>query len=556
VATVEILSGPRSGEHFTLSAEHTLLGRDPLCAVVLPSHGVSRQHARIVRTVDGYAIEDVGSVNGTFVNHLRIRERQVLFDQDRIHLYDVKLAFHDEARPRNRTSDDAVTPQPGAPVFAIQPPAPPIVHAFDVAAELESVLGSKAQMRAVLGITRELGGTLDFDLMLPKLLEGLFAVFPQAQTGHVLLADPASGVLTPKAIKQGRAGELVVSDTFRPINQGLVHRVMHEGQALLISNQGSTANESVLGGGALSMICAPLIGPSHCPLGVLYLESEDPRRPFSTDDLELLTSAGVAAGQMVEHAHEHAAALRLARRERDLDAARQMQLNLLPQQRPQVAGYRFFDYYQAADGVGGDYFGYIPLDDGRLMIAVGDVAGKGIPAALLMARLSAEVRYCLATSPTPADAMCRLNAALPLQETRFITFVLCVLDPITHELTVVIAGHMPPLWRKAIGRTVTEVGEPMAGPPLGADLATIYRQQTIRLAPGDMVLLYTDGISEARGPRREQGFYGVARIRRSLASGPNNPAAMGEALICDVEQFARGSAAGDDICLVCFMREA
>ena len=160
------------------------------------------------------------------------------------------------------------------------------------------------------------------------------------------------------------------------------------------------------------------------------------------------------------------ASLRLDRRERELATAREVQLHFLPQAAPEMPGYRFFEYYQAADDVGGDYFGYIPLNDGRLAIAMGDVSGKGVSAALFMARLCSEVRFSVATSNSPEEAMQRLNRELsdPLLDDRFVTFQLAVLDPQQHTLTIVSAGHMPPILRSGRTGAVEYVGQMRQGP--------------------------------------------------------------------------------------------
>src|SRR5690606_29949172 len=128
--------------------------------------------------------------------------------------------------------------------------------------------------------------------------------------------------------------------------------------------------------------------------------------------------------------------------ERDLDFATQVQLGFLPKERPKVLGYVFADYYEAALRVGGDYFDYISMPEGRLAIALGDVAGKGMPAALLMARLYSSARFQLFTAENPAEALQGLNKDIAGSGLghRFITFVLMVLDPPTGRVTVVNAG--------------------------------------------------------------------------------------------------------------------
>jgi serine phosphatase RsbU (regulator of sigma subunit) len=255
----------------------------------------------------------------------------------------------------------------------------------------------------------------------------------------------------------------------------------------------------------------------------------------------------------VEFARLHQATLLSDRRERDLATAREVQLHFLPRSRPVVPGYRFFDYYEAAEDVGGDYFGYIPLADGRLAIALGDVSGKGVPAALLMARLCSEVRYCLAISASLVEAIERLNRELAgaTLNDRFVTFLLCVLDPVQNTLEIVNAGHVPPLRRRA--GTVTKLGIAEAGPPLGYDPCQSYTAFSTPIEEVDTLILYTDGISEARSPA--DTIYGTQRICRIVADGPSDVEALAQKILDSVERFVAGRAQSDDVCLLAFGRE-
>ncbi len=170
-----------------------------------------------------------------------------------------------------------------------------------------------------------------------------------------------------------------------------------------------------------------------------------------------------------------------------------------------------------------------------------------------MAHFSSEVRYCLATSATPAAAVEQLNQdlALELQNYHFVTFALCVLDPNSHRLTLVNAGHLPPLRRR--GTQVEELGNGQGGLPLGCDLNRGYDQVEIPMDPGDTVVLYTDGISEAMNSAGD--VYGSKRIRAVIAQAPAGVEQVGQTLLDDVRHFVRGRLQSDDICLVCIARD-
>jgi serine phosphatase RsbU (regulator of sigma subunit) len=395
---------------------------------------------------------------------------------------------------------------------------------------------------------------LALDDLLDQILDGLFELFPQADRGYVLLADEAEGHLTARAMKH-RSGDDGLA-TMGPVSRKVAARAMNDCQAILSTDGPRCGHfdlaDSVVRPPSRSMLCAPLTGPSGRPRGVIHIDTQG-SRPFTREDLELLLSVATVAGLAVEYAHEHQARLELSRRDRDLALAKKVQRQFLQQQRPEIDGYRFHDYYRAADEIGGDYFGYVPLPDGRLALAIGDVAGKGIAAALLMARLCSDARYCLASSATPAEAMTWLNRELldGVFENRFVTFLLAVLDPRSHTLTLVNAGHLPPLLRRASGGQVERLSAE-SGQPLGFNSEACYSQFEVRLEPGDLLLLRTDGIDEARNTADQ--VYGATRLESLLASGPADIEEFAGSLLGDLRRFLAGQPQADDLCLLCLSR--
>src|SRR5262249_18389493 len=201
------------------------------------------------------------------------------------------------------------------------------------------------------------------------------------------------------------------------------------------------------------------------------------------EDLDVLLCCCGEAARAVELA-------RLHEERRDLEAATRIQQSFLPAERPKLPGLRFFDCYLPARHVGGDYYDYVSLPGERLAGALGDVAGKGVSAALLMARLSAEARFCLATAPTVPDAVRQLNKALArgFGDDRFVSFVVLVLDLRRNTMTLVNAGHLPPLRRRAGQPEVEAVGEEVIGLPL-AGIDRPYEQAGVPLERGDTLAL-------------------------------------------------------------------
>jgi serine phosphatase RsbU (regulator of sigma subunit) len=285
----------------------------------------------------------------------------------------------------------------------------------------------------------------------------------------------------------------------------------------------------------------------------MQLSTRNIRAEFTADDLELLSSIAAQVSLAIENAALHEELLTQRDMQRDLEFATQIQLGFLPSERPKVDGYEFYDYYEAAMRVGGDYFDYIVLPDGRVAIALGDVAGKGVPAALLMARLFSSARFHLLTQPHLGKAIAGLNEEIASSGLghRFITFVATIIDPQTHSITIVNAGHLPPILRLANG-DVTPVGQNESGMPLGVSPKQTFHETKLQLDAGSSLLLYTDGITEAMNAKNE--IYGRVRLEGYLNTASDGTKDQVKGLVADVEEFCDGQPQRDDICLVCLKR--
>jgi serine phosphatase RsbU (regulator of sigma subunit) len=254
----------------------------------------------------------------------------------------------------------------------------------------------------------------------------------------------------------------------------------------------------------------------------------------------------------------HAETVNRERLRRDLELAHRVQLSFLPTHLPEVAGYEFYAHYEPANEVGGDYYGFIPMREGRMAFAVGDVAGKGVAAALLMSKLSSDTRFALLTEPDLSKATARLNELLyeftsPMD--RFVTFGGAILDPVTHNVRLVNAGHMPPLvYRKGSG-TLVEVAKDTAGPPLGIMDGMAFETCEVSLSPGDSLLLYSDGVPDSMSVR-ETPFTQKGIEQAVRDAGTASARAIGERITRAVQQHAAGRPAGphDDVTLVCVGR--
>jgi len=561
MAVLRALRGLRVGQLFPLEGKSVVLGRHPDCDIVLESAAVSRQHVRILDLDGNYYIEDLGSRNGTFLNGRAVAEREPLSDNDEVGVCDLTFVFH-QTPPEPEESAEATRPG-GAEATAMmvdgQPtPSSTVMSKVDVSSGssgLKLEVNTEAKLKALIEIGQNLGKALGLNEVLPNLLDSLFKIFVLADRGFVVLKAPGTGRLVPKAVRYRRHQD---GETIR-ISRTIVNDVMTSKEAILSADAATDSRfdmaESIVDFHIRSMMCAPLIDREGNALGVIQIDTLDQRSRFSQEDLDVLASVACQAAFAVENAQLHEAALRQQALERELALAHQVQRGILPARQPEIADYDFFEFYEAASQLGGDYYDYVELPEGRLAVVVADVSGKGVAASLLMAKLSAETRFCLAIEPEPREAISRLNRIFCGSgwEDRFVTLVLAVLDPALHEVTIVNAGHLPPLLRR--GPDVVEpVAEAETRLPLGVEAGIVYEQATMPLSPGECLTLYTDGITEAMNRAGE--LYGRARLLDRLRGEADKVAGIGQGILDDVKQFVGARPQSDDMCLACFGRAA
>ncbi len=411
----------------------------------------------------------------------------------------------------------------------------------------------EAKLKALLEIQGALGRALSLDDVLPVVLDSLFKIFPRADRGFIIQKD-SEGRIIPAWIKQRRADS---EDAVR-ISRTIVNQVMDSKQAILSADAANDVrfemSQSIADFRIRSMMCAPLLDSNGNVLGVLQIDTLDQRQRFQEEDLDLLAGVAVQAGIAIDNAQLHELALKQQGVERDLELAREVLVSFLPKRPPQLDGYQFFDFYQPAAQVGGDYYDYISLPQGKMAIVVADAVGRGVAASLMVAKIAAELRLHLASEPSVDVAMSKLNKSLcDLNLNRFVTMVLIVLDAKTHELSIVNAGHMAPIHCQEDG-SLEEPGESVSGLPLGIEGSVEYAVHQMSLAAGESITMYTDGINECCNQADE--LYGIERLRNYVAANKQTaPKELGLGIMEDVHKHQGDAIQCDDMCMVLFRRE-
>jgi serine phosphatase RsbU (regulator of sigma subunit) len=546
-------SGALEGQRIELSDGETRIGRE-WGEVLIPDVRVSRLHARITREDDSFYIADLDSRNKTYVNGRRVDLPVKLRDGARINIGRVcdllfRSARSDADREPEVVLDDDASVES---TYAMSP-----VTLGSDANAVPFATSPEARLAAIIEISRHLGLTLALEAVLPRVLQGLFNNFTQADRGFIVLKLADGQLDTRWKLVRGPQGE----HDYR-ISRRIVQRVMDTKQALLLTDAGQLpdTSDSVASAHIRSVICAPLVDSAGEALGVLQLDTRDRRKAFRPDDLDVLASVAVHTSIAVQNASFHERTMQQEKHDLelrlDLELANAVQRAMLPQTRPELAGYNFFDHYSPMKLVGGDYYDYVHLPDGRLAVIVADIDGHGIAAAMMMAKLSSEAKFCLVAENSPADAMRQLNERIcAMNIGRFFTALMVVLNPASHEVTILNAGHWPPIWRRGDG-TITEPGGERAGMMIGICSGQTYEPTTIQLGPGEALTMYTDGIIDAMTPGDgpEKQFFTRERIYQHVRIAAGDLKQIGKTLIQDVEQFIGSGPQTDDMCLVCLGR--
>jgi hypothetical protein len=481
---------------------------------------------------------DLDSQNGTYLNEKKLAAYTpvLLTDGCRIRIVDIELVFRDPAVGLS------VAPEDNSTVLGSIDDLSSHQLAGRVARPAEA-------LRAILDVNRALGAGHELNDILGRVLDGLMAVFPRARRGFILTTEP-DGSFPVRAVRH-RDG------TGEPptLSRTIARKVLTDCEAVLISDATVDPGYKDLPSVSATLrtaLCVPLPGHDG-PVGMAQFDSRNDRDGFTAADLDLLAALAVPIGVAVEN---H----RLLKVRASWAAAGRIQLALLPRHRPVVPGYTFWECYRPAQEVGGDLYDYIAVEpaggaaDGRWAVTVGDVSGKGIPAALVMAETCPEIRHLVRAGLSAPDVLARVSRRLVENGTEgFVTLVLTEIDPRSHSLTVASAGHMAPLVRRA-GGALEEVGGAEAGLPLGAEPNASYRSMSTNLGAGDVAVLYSDGVTDALD--RQSRRFGSARLRQALAEAPPGAVAAGEAIMSAVRDHAAGREQFDDITLVCFGRDA
>lgn len=542
---------PAEGASFDhpLRGDSLVVGRAMDADLTLSDPFLSRRHSRFFRTGAELFVEDLGSRNGTIVNGAAIQQATAVRPGDTVKisntLIQVLAAAASPPKPPEPEDDflDGTVFRRASDLLDRQS-APAAASAADLRRYAD-------RLKLLNEVHQALGRSLTLEGLLELILDRAFDHL-HPDRGAILLKERDGGY-RPAANRSSLGGpESMV------FSRSLVREVGEKGMAALVfdvrSDERFSAAQSMLISGIRSLVAAPLLDPQGS-LGLIVLESRAGVRQFSEEDLELLVSLAAVAAL---HLRNLALALEAAERRRleeELALARRIQMALLPDRLPEVPGWELYGGNIPSRGVSGDYYEVVTRGEGReCVLMVADVAGKGMAASLLTVSLQA-----LSAGPVedglPPDEICARLSRQIYRRTppeKYATAFLGILETATGRLRYTNAGHNPPLVLRASGAT-EELGS--TGVPLGLLPQAPYRAGEVTLEPGDLLVLYTDGIAEANDP--EGNEYGLERLREACLKAKGEACeSLARILGQDLEDFARGVPFADDRTLVLARRLA
>ncbi len=420
----------------------------------------------------------------------------------------------------------------------------------DIGAE-RNRLSLADKLRMLLEITRKISRSLDLEEVLAQVMDTLDQLLPYDAAGiYIIRRDPhvseggtSALVFHAEAVRGYDIEEMM--ELRLKLGEGLIGWVAQTGEAAVVSDVRSDARYYNARRETRSEVVAPIIS-NDSVIGVFDLESDE-LNAYTEDDKQLLMLLASQVAIIVEKAMLHEQLVEKKRLEAQLEVARQVQLALLPERDPEVSGFDISAYNFSTEEVSGDYYDFVKPYDDHLGLVIADVSGKGVPASLLMAFLRASLRAAIHIGYAPNVAMAKVNYLLweSIDPHQFVTCFYGMLDATNRTLAFVNAGHNPLLILNPDGPRFVERG----GLPLGLFKDTRYYEYYLPIDSGQILVLYTDGATEALSPEGQE--YGRSRlvdaVRRSRDLSARK---MIDYIYNDIFEWTGGRGSGDDVTFV------
>src|SRR5688500_17249586 len=551
MAQLILQSGANGDERIPLARLRTTIGRSARSDICIPDAFASRLHAEVRQEGDGFWLQDLGSANGTRYNgtpvklpvplssggQIQIGETTIVFDDERIQLTGggaTLIADHTEALDPSKT-------------ISLQSRRIPTTEL------LKEQFSSRNDL---LGLISKVGVALlsasDLDETLNQVASLVFEAVP-AERCVIMLRDEKADDGMKIMVARIRGNDEPLQEV--RISRTVMDEVLKNGKSVLTADAQQDpkfASQTIALQGIRSVLAVPLNVDERNVFGLIYADSPTYEATFSEEHLNILTTLASVAAIRVENAKLLEERFQRERMEHELELATEIQQRFQPSSPPLMDGYELQGISFSCYEIGGDYYDFIPRHDGKMLIALGDVSGKGTAAALLMSSLHAAIHAQVSARSSLDETILSVNHYLAenTPANRFVTLFIAELDPTNGFLKYINAGHNPPL----IGRADGSVAQLSSGGfPLGIIPGADFEVGETQLHPGEALVVYSDGVWEPNNIRAE-GF-GMDRLSNVVRKNVKASASrMRYKVMSAISAFTQTAPANHDITLLIVKR--
>ena len=538
-------------ENVQLTRLRTTIGRSARSDLCIPDAFASRLHAEVRQEGDSFWLQDLGSANGTRYNGMPVKSPVPIASGGEIQIGETVMVFQDEKDPpllhstliANHT--EALDPSK---TISFQSRKIPTT---------EFLKGQFSSRNDLLGLISKVGvallGSSGVSDTLNQVATLVFEAVP-ADRCVIMLRDGTDPEEMKIMVARDRGSEEQLQEV--RISRTVMDEVLKNGKSVLTADAQHDprfASQTIALQGIRSVLAVPLSVDERNVFGLIYADSPTWETTFTEEHLNILTTLASVASIRVENATLLEERFQRERMERELELATEIQQRFQPSAPPQIEGYEFQGISFSCYEIGGDYYDFIPRPDGKMVVALGDVSGKGTAAALLMSSLHAAMHAQVVGDSSLEETIVSVNEYLAenTPANRFVTLFAAELDLATGKFVYINAGHNPPLVGRNDG-TVSQLGS--GGLPLGIMSGAQYEGGELQLDRGEALVVYSDGVSEAVNPKEEE--FGIDRltevVRKNLGA---SAAGIRDKVESALSTFTETAPANDDITLVIVKRK-
>lgn len=534
-----------------LTRLRTTIGRSARSDVCIPDAFASRLHAEVRQEGDAFWLHDLGSANGTRYNGNSVTGPLPLVSGGEIQIGETTIRFEDDRSVSRNFNATFIAEGTGqldpSKTIALTGRKNPTTEILD------SQFSSRTDL---LGLISKVGVTLlsstGLDETLNQVASLVFEAVPAERVVIMLRDEKAEGGMQINVARV--RGKDETPEEVR-ISRNIMTEVVENGKAVLTSDAQQDprfASQTIVLQGIRSVLAVPLSVDERHVFGLIYADSPTYSSTFTEEHLDILTTLASVASIRVENASLMDERINRERMERELELATEIQQRFQPSGPPKVDGYEFQGISFSCYEIGGDYYDFIPRHDGKMLVALGDVSGKGTSASLLMSSLHAAMHAQVAAKTSLEDMIVSINVYLSenTPANRFITLFAAELDTTNGALKFINAGHNPPLIGRADG-TIEQLSS--GGLPLGIMPFAQYEVDANQLNSGDVLVIYSDGVSEANNINEDE--FGMDRLEKVISENVKASASgIRDKVEAALSAFTGEAAPNDDITLVIVKR--